>query len=171
MTNLTQKGGKMTEKRTKKAPPKLRRDWRPTFLTTLAKMGNVSRACKAAHISRQTAYASRVDTAFSAAWDDGLEEAADQLEAEAWRRAKDGVLKPIFQGGKQVGTVRDYSDGLLTFLLKGLRPHKFRERSTAEPVKVDLDAMTDAQLDALSAGTPLTQVLAMVRAGVERLGG
>jgi hypothetical protein len=157
----------MTQKRIKKAPPKPRRDWRPTFLAALAKTGNVSRACRAARVSRQSAYASRGDPAFAAAWDDALEEAADLLEAEAWRRAKDGVLRPVFQAGKKVGTVREFSDGLLTFLLKGLRPHKFRERSTAEHVKVDLSAMTDAQLDALIAGEPVARVLAMAPARLE----
>ncbi len=39
-----------------------------------------------------------------------------------------GVLRPVFQGGKHVGDIREYSDTLLQFLLKGERPEKFRER-------------------------------------------
>jgi hypothetical protein len=30
--------------------------------------------------------------------------------------------------GRQVGSIREYSDMLLIFLLKGLRPAKYRER-------------------------------------------
>jgi hypothetical protein len=53
---------------------------------------------------------------------------ADQLEQEARRRAHDGVRKPVYQGGKRVGYIQEYSDTLLIFLLKGLRPEKYRER-------------------------------------------
>lgn len=50
------------------------------------------------------------------------------MEAEAWRRGKTGVLKPVYQGGKKVGSVREYSDTLLIFMLKGTRPEKYRDR-------------------------------------------
>jgi hypothetical protein len=49
-----------------------------------------------------------------------------RLEDEAVRRAYEGVERPVFQGGKQVGVVREYSDTLLIFLLKALRPEKYR---------------------------------------------
>ncbi|MBX6773030.1 MAG: hypothetical protein IRY83_14975 [Chloroflexi bacterium] len=52
----------------------------------------------------------------------------DALEAEAWRRAVDGVERPVYQNGQRVGAVREYSDTLLIFLLKGGRPQKYRER-------------------------------------------
>jgi hypothetical protein len=52
----------------------------------------------------------------------------DQLEEEARRRAVDGVLKPVFQRGRQVGRIREYSDVLLVTLLKGKRPDTYRER-------------------------------------------
>lgn len=52
----------------------------------------------------------------------------DMLEAEAFRRAHDGTLKPVFQGGKQVGTIREYSDALLGKLLCANAPHKYQDR-------------------------------------------
>jgi hypothetical protein len=58
-------------------------------------------------------------------WDDAIEAGADVLEAEAWRRAVEGVERPIVSGGKVVTTVREYSDTLLIFLLKGRRPEKY----------------------------------------------
>jgi hypothetical protein len=57
------------------------------------------------------------------------EMAADRLEEEAWRRAVDGVDEPVgFYRGKPSAWVKRYSDTLLIFLLKALRPEKYRER-------------------------------------------
>ena len=57
----------------------------------------------------------------ASAWADALEEAADALLAEAWRRATEGVEEPIMHQGQVVTTVRKYSDLLLIFLLKSAR--------------------------------------------------
>jgi hypothetical protein len=57
---------------------------------------------------------------------------ADALEDEANRRAREGVERPVYQGGKFVGAIREFSDTLLIFLLKGLKPEKFRENSHIE---------------------------------------
>lgn len=54
--------------------------------------------------------------------------ATDALEAEARRRAVDGVPEPVFHQGKKCGTVKKYSDRMLEILLKGHRPEKFREK-------------------------------------------
>ncbi len=51
----------------------------------------------------------RQDAVFAALWDEALDIAADTLEDEGRKRAFDG------------------SDVLLMFLLKGLRPQKWRE--------------------------------------------
>jgi len=90
--------------------------------------GIVSRACMAVGIGRQTAYDNRKqDKTFAIAWDEALEISTDLLEEEARRRAFNGVKKPIYQGGKRVGYVQEYSDTLLIFLLKANRK-KFREK-------------------------------------------
>ncbi|MBZ0145135.1 MAG: terminase [Rhodocyclaceae bacterium] len=99
------------------------------FLAALARTGNVSEAARAARCDRGCYYDWREnDEAFKAAAAAALEEAADLLEAEARRRAADGVREPIFYRGRKVATVLRYSDTLLIFLLKGIRPEKFRER-------------------------------------------
>ena len=103
------------------------------FLRALAQKGTVTAAAKAAAISRQHVYKWREsDPVFAKAWDEALDEAVDHMEAEARRRAVDGVLKPVYQGGQRVGTIREYSDTLLIFLLKGAKPEKYRERSSHE---------------------------------------
>lgn len=99
------------------------------MLAALAKTGNVSQAAKAAKIDRRTHQRWRQeDPEYDAATEEAMEEAADLLEAEAQRRAVTGVLEPVYQGGKKVGTIRRTSDTLLIFLLKGARPAKFAER-------------------------------------------
>lgn len=104
-------------------------DWKVVFLRELARVGIVGAACKKAKVGRTTAYKTRdEDAEFAAAWAAALDDAADDMETEAWRRGKAGVLKPVYQGGKKVGSVREYSDTLLIFMLKGTRPEKYRDR-------------------------------------------
>lgn len=102
---------------------------RELFLDALAATGNVSRAMKAAGIPRRTLYDWRdASKEFAVAWDGALDRASGVLEDEALRRAVTGTLKPVYQGGERVGTIREFSDTLLIFLLKGLKPQKYRER-------------------------------------------
>lgn len=104
-------------------------EWRPVFLANLAETCNVSSACLAAGISRQTAYTHRQQyDGFKAQWDEALGIGVWTLEEEAIRRAVKGVDEPVFYQGRSVGAVRKYSDTLLIFLLKAHDPEKYRER-------------------------------------------
>ena len=102
------------------------------FLRELATSANVTGSAMAAGVHRATVYRWREeDAAFAAAWDDAVEQATDALEAEMRRRAFEGCLRPVFQGGVKVGEIREYSDRLAEVLLKGHRP-KFRENAKVE---------------------------------------
>lgn len=108
---------------------------RKAFLKRLAETCNVSEASRAAGIARSTAHDWKAaDADFSKQWDEAIEVARDELEAEARRRAVDGWKEPVFQQGKKVGTIQRYDSRLLEILLKAHRP-AFRDR-----VGVDLDA-------------------------------
>ena len=76
----------------------------------------------------------------------------DRLENAARKRAEFGVERPVFQHGAEVGTVTDYSDNLLMFLLKGRRPEVFKERSEVDQrvhaELIDPRTSTDAELEA-----------------------
>ncbi len=109
--------------------------WTQAFLAVLARCGNVMLACYAADISRATAYRLRdLDAGFANAWDEALNDAADVLEKEAWRRAKEGVKQFIRANGE---IVRDeegrpmlethYSDDLLWKLLRAQKPEKYQD--------------------------------------------
>lgn len=125
------------------APDNSGQQKRAAFLEAFELIGNVSDAAAAAGISRTTHYEwLNTDAAYAAAFADAREGAADRLEREAVRRARDGVAEPVFHKGEVVGHVQRYSDTLLIFLLKGLRPEKYRERFDVKG-KVDHEHAVD----------------------------
>lgn len=81
--------------------------------------GNVSKALITATLTRKTAYRHfKEDQEFSDQWLEALEISNDSLFTEARRRAVEGTVKEVYQNGKVVGKVKEYSDTLLIFLLK-----------------------------------------------------
>ena len=128
---------------------------REVFLAKLAAGYSVKAAVAESTMSRAWFYRERCDDPmFADAWDEALEEGTDALEDEALRRGRDGVEEPIITMGKvarddegNVLTVKRYSDGLLTLLLKARRPDKFKDRSAVES-KVDARLTSTAESDA-----------------------
>ena len=107
-----------------------REGWQWKFLAEMRKTGNVTHSAAAAGVERSTVYRERdADPDFAEQWGDAVEQAADNLEMEARRRAVEGVEKPIFYKGERCdgGEVREYSDRLLELLLKGNRPAKYKD--------------------------------------------
>ncbi len=100
------------------------------FLAAFRETGNVRLACEVAKVGRSSHYRWREkDTEYREAFDLAKEDATDVLEAEAHRRAVEGWEEAVgWYKGEAGGTVRKYSDVLLIFLLKSLRPDKYRER-------------------------------------------
>ncbi len=126
------------------------------FLAALAKGRTVKDSCIHAGAGRAAVYKWRKgDPEFAAAWDKAEDEGTDVLEAEAIRRAVEGVDEPVgWYQGVAGGTIRRYSDVLLIFLLKGRRPNKYRERQQVEhsgpgggPIEIEVDSLTDEQLE------------------------
>ena len=93
--------------------------------------GNITKASEAAGINRCTPYSDqwKNDRKLQDALELARPMAADTLEAEAVRRATEGVKEPVgWYQGEPGGYVQRYSDTLLIFLLKGARPERYRER-------------------------------------------
>ena len=112
---------------------KIRSPKKRAFLAALAHTGNITEAADIAHIARSAHYQwLEADPVYAAAYEDAMEQAAQRLEAEARRRAVDGVEEPVFYQGKQCGVIKRYSDALLMFLLKGALPEKYKERTSTE---------------------------------------
>lgn len=92
-------------------------------------------AAKSGGISYQTLRQWRAkDQRFDQACMLSIEAGTDLIEAEARRRAVDGVAKPVgFHQGRHTGLfVRDYSDQLLVLLLKARRPELYRDSQTKQ---------------------------------------
>lgn len=119
----------------------------------MAQVGNITRAAQMVGIHRATHHEwMKTDPEYAAAFEAACDQAVEVMEAEAWRRAMQGVEKPIFQGGKLVGSVQEYSDTLLIFQLKGLRPQKYRDNFSG---RIEIDATVhngDSDIDREIAG-------------------
>jgi hypothetical protein len=126
------------------------------FTEVLRLTGNVSGAARAVGIGRGTAYRWKKDLAeFAVIWDEAIDEAVDNLEAEAWRRATEGVAKPVYQQGQLVGHIQQYSDTLLIFLLKGHKPERYKDRAQVEHrAKVNIDDAKDRLRELLGRAKP-----------------
>lgn len=118
----------------------IRRSWpgvtnrkKLAFLAAFRLTANLTLSARAARVHRSTVYHwQEHDEAFGLAYQQAAEESTDLLEAEAFRRAYEGVYseKPIVRDGVVVASTTEieYSDGLMTLLLKARRPAKYRER-------------------------------------------
>lgn len=106
---------------------------RELFLAAYAGSGNISHSARAAGVDRGTHYKWLADPAYAEAFKQADAQAGDILEAEARRRAVDGVDEPVgWYKGEPGGMVRRYSDTLLIFLLKGRKPDVFGDRQRLE---------------------------------------
>jgi hypothetical protein len=123
------------------------------FLAAIANGANIVRAARIAKIDRTTHFDwMKGDPVYAEAFELAWERCIDHLEAEAIRRAYEGVEEPVFNGGHRAidvvtdengkvkkdskgkplttpAVVRKYSDTLLIFLLNGNRARKYRQRA------------------------------------------
>ena len=141
------------------------------FLDCLVQSGgNIGKATAAIGYRRLDPYNwRRNDPAFAEQWIRAKELGVEMLEAEAIRRAYEGVEEPAgWHKGEPGMMVRKYSDTLLIFLLKGALPDKYRERVDVRGTIANLDfsRLSDEQLDRIAAGE---HPLAVLTEGVRQL--
>lgn len=110
-------------------PHKLTPSNRATFLARVARTGQMAASAKAIGVTETTVGAARKrDPEFDAAVREALALYSDGLEAEAHRRAVEGVDRDVYHNGKKVGKEKRYSDTLLLAMLKRRIPD-YRERA------------------------------------------
>lgn len=103
------------------------------FLEAFARFCRVDLATKHIGVFYHDPYQwARVDAEFKQQWEEMKKLVAARLKDAAFRRAVTGVLKPVYQRGELVGAVREFSDSLTMFLLKGYEPETFREHLALE---------------------------------------
>lgn len=111
-------------------------DHKARYLSMLRKTGNKSVSARAIGFAPSTVIRHRQeDSSFDADCIEALDEAADALEAEARRRAVEGVLREKSIGsGDNARFIEEYqySDTLLIRLLEANKPQKFAQRTKAE---------------------------------------
>lgn len=75
--------------------------WVNPFLQHLRTSCNVAESCRQVGVASGVAYALRkTDADFAASWEDALEDAYDYLEAEARRRAFEGIEEAVVYQGQ-----------------------------------------------------------------------
>ena len=109
------------------------------FLTLLAEGWTAATAAPQTGVTRQCAYELRArDPDFEARWLQAVEARNDRMEAEAYRRAVEGIEERRYdKDGNLIDVVRKYSDVLLMFLMKANDPAKYRDNSRVELAGAD----------------------------------
>ena len=148
-------------------PAKLRRrhdGWTPekqtAFIEALAESGCVDESARRVGMSVQSAYAlrRRVDAqSFRTAWDCALDYAIRRLSDAAFSRAINGVVRPVFYKGEQVGERRYYDERLTMFLLRYRDPttygkwldHRTAHQHPDGPALMRSRAVHQAESDAM----------------------
>jgi hypothetical protein len=98
------------------------------FIEVLAATSCVEEACRRVGMSDTSAYTLRrrpCGAAFRHAWDAAMDCGAHRCEQAAWNRSTNGVPRPIFYKGEQVGEYRHFDERLTMFLLRSRRPERF----------------------------------------------
>jgi len=137
------------------------------FLAAYAELGNITRAAQAANVARTKHYCWLKDPAYAKAFLEAEEIAVEKLEAEARRRAVEGLKRKKFnRNGDPIMDPEtseqyfehEYSDTLLIFLLNAARPEKYKKLNRHEivganggPIEVHTkyDNLSDEELDKL----------------------
>lgn len=132
------------------------------FLDRLAEGMSVIDACNGSHARRRKLYRLRHnDTDFDQRWREAFAQGTDALEAEAQRRAVQGVddVKVIGSGDMQREVAfKHYSDTLLIFLLKARDPARFRDNH-----KVEVTGKNDGPVQVEHRGVKLSDILSAAR--------
>ena len=135
------------------------------FIEALAETACVEEACRRVGMSDSAAYRLRrrpCGAPFREAWDAALDYALHRLEQAALGRALNGVPRPVFYKGEQVGEWREFDERLAMFLLRNRRPARFGkwiERMLApEPLaQQDADDRLDEAIEVIHDVADLSQ--------------
>lgn len=133
------------------------------FLERLAAGMSVQAAADTDAFKRRLYRLRAKDETFATEWATAYEEGSDALEAEAQRRAMEGVPRRQFKDGELVREEIVYSDMLLVKLLGARRPSVFKDNA-----KLEVTGKNDGPIQVEHRGVKLSDVFRVAReAGVE----
>ena len=124
--------------------------WTPArqidFLLALSESACVEDACGTVGKSVASAYAlrRRIDgTSFRSAWEAALDYGVGRLRDAAQSRAVNGVARPVFYKGEQIGERRYYDERLTMFILRRRDPARFGGWRDRAPFAPEADARAE----------------------------
>ena len=130
---------------------------RRVFLSHYAQTAVLYKSAHAANLCAQT-IRNRIlkDTTFADEVEQAKQQYVELLESEVHRRGVVGIDEPIFYKGREVGTIKKYSDRMLALQVKRFCP-EYGERidvnasakNTNLNSQIDLKALDDVTLEAL----------------------
>lgn len=102
-------------------------DWAAKFLAAWPEnYFAVGPTCQAAGVHPRTFHARlKHDSTFAALYDDLVDQAKDAIRSELHRRAIDGIERPVYQGGRVVGSITEYDNKHLEWLAERLMPEEY----------------------------------------------
>jgi hypothetical protein len=110
------------------------------FFHHLGRTGSVTVAANRAQLRRSTLYQMRQDDdAFAERWAKALDLGVERLQDNAMNRAMNGSPKPVWRNGQKVGSIQQFDNRLLQFLLKAHRPDLYGDRGHAAPPSLPFD--------------------------------
>lgn len=126
------------------------------FLEALSHNGNISMSARMIGMSRSTVLKfAQKNPSFRVAMNEAIEEAQDFALGELLRRGVRGWDEPVWYRGKEVGSIRRYSDSCLIRYVQAFCPELNPDRSQYTdsrelvPADADLTVLTDCELDQL----------------------
>jgi hypothetical protein len=102
------------------------------FIEALAETGVVEEACRRVGMSRTSAdnlRHRRSGAHFRRAWEAAIDYSLYRIEKDSHARSRQGVARPIFYKGEQVGEYRHFDERLTMFLLRSYRPERYGRAS------------------------------------------
>jgi len=122
------------------------------FIQALAESGCVTEACARVGMSAKSAYGLRARAdgqSFRYAWEAALDHAIHRLSDAAFSRALNGVARPVFFQGEQVGEKLYFDEHLTRFLLRyrdPVRYGKYNDQLTFERDHADAAVLVLSRL-------------------------
>lgn len=147
--------------------------WSYLYITALEACGLPHTAAKMAGVSlaRVNKLAQERDE-FRFACEQAEERFVDSLEAEAIRRARDGVVEGVYHQGNRIDDKTVYSDTLMVQLLKGRRGRTFGDKKEVRMtghVEVVLAPIAQFQPGLPAPAAPIDSTATLVNTALEEL--